>query len=98
MTGHECSEIKLGEDTCDRIIEQIPPSYTWGYNFFVAPFERRTGYVFKVWPGDEGTSFTVYCSDGAYISIQNFLFNETNVDNRQRFELNSQSYCFVKSE
>ena len=98
MTGHECAEIQEGEDTCDHIVEQIPPSYTWGYNFFVAPYEERTGYVFKVWPRYNGTSFKVYCSDGTNIIISNFLFNETNVDYRQTFELNSQSYCFVQSE
>ena len=64
MTGHECTEIQEGEDTCDHIVEQIPPSYKWGYNFFVAPYEERTGYVFKVWPRYNGTSFKVYCSDG----------------------------------
>ena len=98
MTGHECAEIQLGEDTCDHIIEQIPPSYTWGYNFFVAPFEVRAGYVFKVWPRYNGTSFTVYCSDGTNFNISIFQFNEINVDNRQRFELNSQSYCYIQSD
>ena len=98
MTGHECAEIQEDEDTCDHIVEQIPPSYTWGYNFFVAPYEERTGYVFKVWPRYNGTSFKVYCSDGTNVIISNFLFNETNVDDRQTFELNSQSYCFVQSE
>ena len=98
MTGHECGEIQLGEDTCDHIIEQIPPSYTWGYNFFVAPFEERTGYVFKDWPRYEGTSFTVYCSDGTNFKISNIQFNEINVDNRQKFELNSQSYCCIQSD
>ena len=98
MTGHECAEIQLGEDTCDHIIEQIPPSHTWGYNFFVAPFKNRTGYVFKVWPRYEGTSFTIYCSDGTNFNISNFQFNEINVDNRQRFELNSQSYCCIQSD
>ena len=98
MTGHECGEIQRGEDTCDHIVEQIPPSYTWGYNFFLAPFGKRTGYAFKVWPRYEGTSFTVYCSDGTNFNISNFQFNESNVDNRQRFELNSQSYCCIQSE
>ena len=98
MTGHECAEIQFGEDTCDHIIEQIPPSYTWGYNFFVAPFKKRIGYVFKVWPRYNGTSFTVYCSDRTNFNILNIQFNEINVDNRQRFELNSQSYCFVQSD
>ena len=98
MTGHECAEIQLGEDTCDHIIEQIPPSYTWGYNVFVAPFEDRRGYVFKVWPRYEGTSFIVYCSNGTNFNISNFQFNEINVNNRQRFELNSQSYCCIQSD
>ena len=98
MTGHECAEIQLGEHTCDHIIEQIPPSYTWGYNFFMAPFEERIGYLFKVWPRYNDTSFTVYCSDGTNFKNSNFLFNEINVDNRQRFELNSQSYCYIQSD
>ena len=98
MTGHECAEIQLGEDTCDHIIEQIPPSYSWGYNFFVAPFKKRIGYVFKVWPRYNGTSFTVYCSDGTNFNISHYQFNEINVNNRQRFELNSQSYCYIQSD
>ena len=98
MTGHECAEIQQGEDTCDHITEQIPPSYTWGYNFFIAPFEQRRGYVFKVWPRYNGTSFTVYCSDGTNFNISNIQFNEINVDNRRRFELNSQSYCYIQSD
>ena len=98
MTGHECAEIQLGEQTCDYIIEQTPPSYTWGYNFFMAPFEKRTGYVFKMWSRCNGTSFTVYCCDGTNFNIINFQFNEINIDNRQRFELNSQSYCFIQSD
>ena len=98
MTGHECGEILLGEDTCDHIIEQIPPSYTWGYNVFLAPFEERIGYVFKVWPRYEGTSFTVYCSDGTNFNISNFQFNDINTDNRQRFVIDSQSYCCIQSD
>ena len=98
MTGHECAEIQLGEHACDHIVEQIPPSYTWGYNFFVAPFEERKGYVFKVWPRYNSTSFKMYCSNETNFNVSNFQFNETNVDNRQRFELNSQSYCCIQSD
>ena len=98
MTGHECAKILLGGKTCDHIIEQIPPSYTWGYNFFVPSLEKRKGYLFKVWPRYEGTSFTVYCSNGTNFNISNFQFNEINVDNRQRFELNSQSYCCIQAD
>ena len=98
MTGHECAQIQLYEYGCDHIIEQIPPSYTWGYNFFVAPFKERRGYLFKVWPRYEGASLTVYCTNGTNFSILNFQFNEINVDNRQRFELNNQSYCYIQSD
>ena len=33
MTGHECADVQLDEDTCDHIIEQIPPPYTGGVTF-----------------------------------------------------------------
>ncbi|XP_019858201.1 PREDICTED: uncharacterized protein LOC109586455 [Amphimedon queenslandica] len=49
MTGHECGQVPIDQVGCDHLIEQIPPSYTWGYNFLTAPFHTNNfGYILKL--------------------------------------------------
>ena len=62
--GHICGQVLSETPTCDYIIEQSPPSYTWGYNFISSGLMRRiTGYVIKIVPrhNDTITSVTYIC-------------------------------------
>ena len=63
MAGHACGQIPVNSPTCDHMIEQIPPSYTWGYNFISSPLvERDSGYVIKIIPRYSGTTVTRVCN------------------------------------
>ena len=48
ITGHQCAFIPANVQSCDGILEQIPPTETWGFNFFLSPLAKRlsTGYRF----------------------------------------------------
>ena len=91
MTSHECTkEICLINNDCvEHITEQIPPSYTWGYNFFVTPFQNISRYKLKVWQRYEGTNFTIYCN--GKIPMDN-IYNT-----RKDFDLFDDSYCCIQS-
>ena len=84
----------------EHITEQIPPSYTWGYNFFVVPFQNGSGYMIKVWQRFEGTNFTIYCTSGSEVTknrtVSNLQFNEINNTNTE-FILDADSYCCIQS-
>ena len=103
MTGHECAKIPDNKEGCDHLIEQIPPSYTWGYNFLIAPFHSRDfGYIIKILPThDSNTDFKVFCvndSDGTVdVSVQNYVLEERLAENKGIFDITSQSYCTIQS-
>lgn len=64
MVGHECGQVPGNVVSCDHMIEQAPPSYTWGYNFITVPFAKRlTGYVVKILPRYNATNnmVTYFC-------------------------------------
>lgn len=101
MTGQVCGESPVsGVESCDHMIEQIPPSYTWGYNFFIAPFDgRKTGYLLRVVPRHENTDFTIFCTTGTEVSLNLTVskFYRQQRLTRGSFDITSQSYCCIES-
>ena len=64
FSGHECGTIPQVFQYCDQLIEQIPPTATWGREFYTAPFLTRTGGdSFLVVASEDDTSFNRVCSD-----------------------------------
>lgn len=62
FSGHECGTIPQSLQYCDQMIEQIPPTATWGREFFTAPFLNRTeGDAFVVLASDNDTVFSGVC-------------------------------------
>ena len=62
FSGHECGTIPQTLQYCDQMIEQIPPTATWGREFFTAPFLTRTeGDAFVVLASDSDTVFSGVC-------------------------------------
>ena len=62
FSGHECAEIPLDVTACDYVVEQMPPTMTFGYTFFLVPLAGRlSGDMFRVGTVDDGTEVTVTC-------------------------------------
>lgn len=63
ISGHECGAIPYNRSYCDKMVEQIPPTATWGNNFIVAPIAgRRSGYdIFKLIGTQDVTSIDINC-------------------------------------
>ncbi|MCB0898172.1 MAG: hypothetical protein H6528_10700 [Actinobacteria bacterium] len=59
--GHECTFIP-DENTwaCDHLVEQIPPTSTWGKEFLTVPLKtRKGGDTFRMLASEDGTSVSV---------------------------------------
>ena len=42
FSGSECAYIPRSINYCDHLVEQVPPTVTWGSKFFVASLEGRS--------------------------------------------------------
>ena len=48
FSGHECGTIPASLRFCDQMVEQIPPTSTWGKEFYTVPLRSRTMDGYKV--------------------------------------------------
>ena len=63
LSGHECGTIPQTIQFCDQMVEQIPPTSTWGRRFHTAPFLTREGSdAFKVIAAQDNTVLSGVCS------------------------------------
>lgn len=68
--GHGCANIPSGSYVaCDHIVEQLPPTNTWGTQFVTAPLATRlNGDTFRFLAGTDNTSVSV---NGANVATLN---------------------------
>lgn len=58
--GHQCANIPAGAVACDHIVEQLPPTTTWGKAFVTMPLATRlNGDTFRVLASVNGTVVSV---------------------------------------
>ncbi len=68
FSGHECTNVPYGYTYCDHIVEQLPPTETWGSRFATAPLLTRTKYDwFRIMVAEDSTDVHIDCtrSDGS---------------------------------
>ena len=64
ITGHECGNIPYSEGYCDHMVQQIPPTVTWGKSYMSLPFAKRsTGAVFKITSAKDDTQIIITCGN-----------------------------------
>lgn len=67
--GHQCANIPQGSVACDHIVEQLPPTSTWGQSFVTMPLATRTGGdTFRVLASQDVTTVSI---DGAVVATLN---------------------------
>lgn len=67
--GHQCANIPTGAVACDHIVEQLPPTTTWGKAFVTMPLATRTlGDTFRVLASENGTVVNVNGSNVATLN------------------------------
>ena len=64
FSGHECANIPLTSRPCDMLMEQIPPTDTWGTEIITIPFKtRKNGDLVKVIASQDSTRVFVAKTD-----------------------------------
>ncbi|MCY2984883.1 MAG: Ig-like domain-containing protein [Planctomycetota bacterium] len=67
--GHSCANIPTNVPLCDYVVEQIPPTSTWGTNFYTVPLAtRRVGDTVRVIASQDATSISI---NGTVVRIIN---------------------------
>ncbi len=58
--GHVCANIPAGQVACDHVVEQLPPTETWGQTFVTMPLATRTlGDTFRVLASQANTNVSI---------------------------------------
>lgn len=67
--GHQCANIPQGFRACDHIVEQLPPTSTWGKSFVTMPLATRTrGDTFRVLASTDSTRVSI---NGLFVTTLN---------------------------
>jgi hypothetical protein len=67
--SHQCANIPPGYYACDHIVEELPPTVTWGKNFVTMPLATRLrGDTFRFLASTDGTVVSV---NGAVVATLN---------------------------
>ena len=90
ISGHECGTVPFNIRYCDQLVEQFPPSATWGKRFISAPIEERFAVdIFKVVSSRDNTILRSNCFQGNSITLNAGQFRE--------FNISSTSFCYYES-
>lgn len=90
ISGHECANVPRNVLYCEHITVQVPPTNTWGKNFFLLPFAARSsGQYFKAIASRSQTTLNYdSCSFNSSLTL-------TNVGDVFEFWTNSSNFCIV---
>ena len=95
FSGHECAKVPIYSYACDMLIEQIPPTYTWGTEVVTIPLKTRVSDVIKIIASQHSTTVSVTYTDyvtGSVTSTSIFSLNSG-----QFKELTMGDYAMIKS-
>ena len=92
ITGHQCAFYPANVQSCDGIMEQIPPTETWGFNFFLSPLAKRQSAGYRFIAGADNTVVTRRCNGS-----EPDTFTLTSAGNFREVLVNMPTYCHVES-
>ena len=88
FSGHRYAYVPYNDGNRGYLIEQIPPTTSWGTTYYVAPLATRISYTIKVLAAYDNTNVTMYCNGTA----QFYSLNEKDHTTKT---LDNQDYCAI---
>ena len=88
FSGHRCAYVPYRRGNCGYLIEQIPPTTSWGTTYYIAPLATRTSYTIRVLAAYDSTNVTISCND----TTVSYSVNEQNHVTKT---LDNQEYCII---
>ena len=98
FSGHECGNVPYDVAECDHLVEQFPPTATWGNTFFTAPTSGRTsGDVFKILTAESHAHIRVSCVFRNGSIADAFSVSVTRAGESVNFTIPSTHFCSIVS-
>ena len=95
FTGHECGNVPADVAECDHLVEQIPPTVTWGNQFLLAPTAtRRANDIIKIIASQDATQGKVSCTD----LDGGVTFTLSQAGAFRDIDLPANTYCFIETD
>lgn len=85
-SGVKSTAVPYTGQTRDHLYEQIPPTNTWGREFYIVPLRRRDKDTYRVLAAEDGTIVTIG-GQNKTVTLKRGIFYE--------FELNSSEACLL---
>ena len=93
FSGSDCANVPQGIRYCDHLVEQVPPTVTWGSKFLVASLEgRSSGERIRVLSA-RAASVAVNCN--TIVSVSEFQLQSGG--SFREFEIPINSFCSIES-
>ena len=93
FSGSDCTLVPPGIGGCDHLVEQVPPTVTWGTKFLVASLEgRSSGERIRVLSA-RAASVSVNCN--TVVSVSEFQLQSGG--SFREFEIPINSFCSIES-
>ena len=93
FSGSDCANVPQNIRYCDHLVEQVPPTVTWGSKFFVASLEgRSSGERIRVLSA-RAASVAVNCNTNVSVS----QFQLKSGGSFREFEIPINSFCSIES-
>ena len=98
FSGHECAEVPVGVEACDHLVEQLPPSLTWGRRFFLASSQGKSaGEQYKLITSLPTTMVVCYCHSAGGSVSQIFSTTLNGTGSSYEFHIAQNMFCNVQA-
>ena len=97
FSGHECGTIPASLRFCDQMVEQIPPTSTWGKEFYTVPLRSRTMDGYKVISSRDDNVLRGACSSMGSTTVLPEITVPT-AGQAVNFNISSDYFCHFESD
>ena len=98
FSGHECADVPVGVGACDHLVEQLPPTITWGRQFFVASSLGKTaGEQYKLITSAATTTVVCYCYMSGGSVSETFITTLNGAGRSHEFHIGQNMFCSLQA-
>ena len=98
FSGHECADVPVGVAFCDHLIEQLPPTITWGRQFFVvSSLGKIAGEQYKLIASSVTTTVVCYCYTSNGTVSETFVMTLNGTGSSYEFHIGKNMLCSVQA-
>ena len=98
FSGHECGDVPVGVAACDHLVEQLPPTLTWGRQFYIASSLGKTaGEQYKLITSAPTTTAICYCYTSGGTVSQTFTITLNEAGRSYEFHVAQNMFCSIQA-